>query len=411
VAIAGAAAGLAVGAKLSAVAPALALALVAAVSAGRARRLRATAAFLAPLVATGGFWYLRNLVRTGNPLPYVDLPGLPSPDLPLTDRFSWSIAHYAGDGHVWSEFFGPGLHSGLGPAWYAILALAAAGAVAAIARPRAAAVRGIGIAALLAVAAYAVTPLTAGGPPGRPVLFVYTLRYLVPALAVGLVLFAAADWGRRRAAATAALVVAFIATRVDDLLPPFHAGPAVAVTAAGLGAWVVLRWAPRRLRPLVAFAVAAASLVVVYAWGDSYLDRRYADRAAPLGPEYAWASGVHHARIAIAGFYTQYPLYGRDLTNRVQYVGAAGAHGGFAPLASCAAWRRALDAGRYRYVVTAPVRAQKSGVLEEPGSDVAEPPEAAWTRSSPAATAIVQSARNATVFRLAGPLGTTGCPR
>ncbi len=62
----------------------------------------------------------------------------------------------------------------------------------------------------------------------------------------------------------------------------------------------------------------------------------------------------HHSRIAVAGDFAQlqYVFYGRNLANYVQYIGQPEPHHGYARIASCSEWRRALDAGRYDYVVT-----------------------------------------------------------
>jgi len=133
---------------------------------------------------------------------------------------------------------------------------------------------------------------------------------------------------------------------------------------------------------------------------DRYLADRYRYVTGEQAPAWRWADGVHHARIAIAGFYLQFPLTGADLTNTVQYVGVRTPHHGFARAPSCAAWRAAVDAGHYRYVVTS-----RGGYFPPPG----EPPEAGWTRSDPAARQIMRYSDTA-VFELRGPLNPATCP-
>ena len=100
--------------------------------------------------------------------------------------------------------------------------------------------------------------------------------------------------------------------------------------------------------------MAVVGLVVVAGFGlqHVYLRGRYTRTGPPLAP---WARDVKDQRIAIVGPYAilQYPLYGKNLSNYVQYVGKKGPHGAFDPIRECAAWRRSLNAGRYSYVVTA----------------------------------------------------------
>ena len=115
--VVGLAAGLAAGTKLNFLLPAavLVVGLVAIAPAGQRWRALAGAGLAA--LAGGGYWYLRNLVHTGNPLPWVDSLGpisLPAPDQALGGREAHSVLGYLTDGAVWSDWFLPGLHDGLG---------------------------------------------------------------------------------------------------------------------------------------------------------------------------------------------------------------------------------------------------------------------------------------------------------
>jgi hypothetical protein len=128
----GLAAGLAVGTKLNFLLPAGALVLGLAAIAPRGARTSALLAAGLSALAGGGYWYLRNLVHTGNPLPWVDSLGpisLPSPDQALGGREAHSVLGYATDGAVWTDWFLPGLHGGLWFFWPLLGAAALAGLV------------------------------------------------------------------------------------------------------------------------------------------------------------------------------------------------------------------------------------------------------------------------------------------
>ena len=137
--------------------------------------------------------------------------------------------------------------------------------------------------------------------------------------------------------------------------------------------------------------------------GRFYLDHRYGlestyPETQPLTEMYAWARDVHDARIGIVRNSFQYPLYGEDLSNHVQYVGRPGQNGSFDEITRCDEWRKALNEGRYDYVLVSP-----------PAAFVSEPPEAmAWTEEDPAASVVLRH-DNAVLFRLDGELDPGGC--
>jgi hypothetical protein len=87
-AVAGLAAGFGLGTKLTMVAPTAALTPGVIAAAPRGERRRTALFWTAPLLVVSGFWYLRNLLHVGNPLPVLDLHvgplSLPSPPLPRT---------------------------------------------------------------------------------------------------------------------------------------------------------------------------------------------------------------------------------------------------------------------------------------------------------------------------------------
>ena len=127
--LAAVAAGLAVGVKLTVLAPVLALTIGVVAIAPRGRRRATAGLWLGPLILAGGFWYARNLIAVGNPIPWTSLRGvLPTPTPALQQHTGFSVAHYLGSiGSLWSRSFEPALASGLGRWWWAVLAVAVAG--------------------------------------------------------------------------------------------------------------------------------------------------------------------------------------------------------------------------------------------------------------------------------------------
>ena len=169
-----------------------------------------------------------------------------------------------------------------------------------------------------------------------------------------------------------------------------HRPEAVAITLVAVvaGAWV---WQARGAVARSALVLAVVALAACAAGAGWRLQQEWHDhRYANATPAYAWASSVHGARIALAGSYLQYLLYGQDLSNRVQYLGRRGPHGAYVEISDCRAWRQALAAGGYDYVVTVPVDA-----------GAPEPPQAGWTRTDPSAREVLRVEGQA-VFRLDG---------
>ena len=340
--VVGLAAGLAAGTKLNFLLPAAVL--VVGLAADRAARGRVAGACCAGLAALagGGYWYLRNLVHSGNPLPWIDSLGpisLPAPDQALGGREAHSVLGYLTDGAVWSDWFLPGLHDGLWILWPLLLVAALAGPralPAAVARflshqmrERSAAWADLalalaGLVGLATALAWLVAPTSASGPDGMPRGFESGLRYLAPALVLGLALLPAAPLLRGASLARVA------AQRIC---------PRIAETNATRRR----RQAARRRSALGAGA-ARASLVVAlgYPVQRHYLENRYADptfTTPGLNAAFAWARDVSDARIATTST-RQYPLFGTDLSNHVQFIGDEHPHGGFDAPTTCRAWRQ-----------------------------------------------------------------------
>jgi hypothetical protein len=374
--VAALAAGLAVGTRLNLWAPILALSVVAIVGVGAGQR-RATAGWwLAGGVVGTGFWYARNLVAAGNPLPWfgLKLGGLlnlhSTGPPPGGER---SLASYITDPAFIRAHIVPQLPTAFGGRWWLVLGLAAAGIGMGLAARGAPLVRRLALVALAAAIAYVFTPLSASGTNAS--LFGYDTRYVIEEIALGVIVLvlALSQFGVQPLALALGLLLAVI------LVVPIYvsAGALVLIVlvASATGAAVYAgRAAPRRARAaglaLLALAVAGVG------WHEqrTYFHGRYrgALLSEPLEPIYAALAGVSHKRIALAGLYQSYPLYGEASTNRVDYPFKRSDGATFTLPSNCSAWLLALIRGRYDYVVTA-----------RQSSD--EPAAAEWTRRYPGA--------------------------
>jgi hypothetical protein len=415
-AVVGLAAGLAAGTKLNFLLPAAVLVVGLGAIAPRGARWRALAASGLAALAGGGYWYLRNLVHTGNPLPWVRHLGpisLPAPEQALGGREAHSVVSYLTDGSVWSDWFLPGLHDGLWLIWPLLAAAALAGLVLCLGRgvdpsrgslstndvrkePRFSRWGGFfagrdadpilplaGLAGLATALAWLLAPTSASGPDGMPRGFESGLRYLAPALILGLALLPAtpplrgwlADWSRTE--------------------PSFRTDSDPNLHRAG---W---RRAPGGLGLIVLALAVFIAVAVGYPVQRHYLESRYSDptfTTPGLDAAFKWADGISDARIATTST-RQYPLFGTDLSNHVQFVGTERRHGGFEAPTTCRAWRRELNEGRYDYVVTTRDRI-------EPGKPP-YPPQASWTEG-PGAKVILRKPPTA-VFQLTGRLDPSTC--
>jgi hypothetical protein len=200
-AAAGLAAGMAVGTKSTAVAVAAAVTVAVVFLAPSGRRWRAFGWWFVPALAGGGYWYLRNLIAAGNPLPQLESLGpipLPHPERLQSGRPDFSVVHYATDTSVWHQYFAPGLHNAFGPLWPLVIAGAVASGVLLLLWGRTRLLRWLGAVVLAGLLAYLFTPLSAAGAEGAPVGFAINIRYAIPALLAGLTLLPVAlarFWG------------------------------------------------------------------------------------------------------------------------------------------------------------------------------------------------------------------------
>jgi len=416
VVVAGVAAGLAAGTKLSFLAPVVALFVGVTVIAGRGRRARTAALFALPALAAGGYWYVRNLVAVGNPIPFTTWGplGLPVPERTLELRPGFSVAHYFDDPEVWIDWFVPGLAESFGVLWPVTLVAVIGSAALALARGGEPLVRMLGAVVLFTVLAYLFTPLTAAGEEGMPIAFEWNVRYVAPAAAIALALLPCLPDARagasRRHTVTIALGVVLAAT-VASLVQwqQGHLKGAVAAAAGVLIAFALLRrladrgWLVGGAPRAWAAGLAATILLGVLGagWWEQrhYLERRYENTSPErhLAEALRWARDLRDARVAVAGIrgvFNQYPLLGTDLSNHVQWLGAEGDEGAYLRISSCEQWRAALADGRFTHVVT-------TYDPYEPGT-LTDTKEALWTREDPAARQILRDGP-VSVFELRGP--------
>ena len=219
--------------------------------------------------------------------------------------------------HFGTRFL-PALTQAAGSAWLALLATALAGTVLAW-RARDRWVRIIGVAGLVALLTYPVTPYTASGLDGHPTLFAYDTRYLMPALLLGLVAMTLLAASRRSRIIVASWLLAItLVTALSDGQAGISGGQFVkaslthraVIVALGAVAGLLAAWAVARERTTISSnrvlrigASTVAALVVVgggWQFQRDYLDSRYRPLPQPTTDAAAWFSTVDHARIGIA---------------------------------------------------------------------------------------------------------------
>jgi hypothetical protein len=425
-AAAGLAVGLAAGTKVTVLALSGALSVAVLVLAPAGKRWKAAGWWFVPALVGGGYWYLRNLVVAGNPIPEVTKLGpisLPHPERVQEGRPNFDIVHYATDTGVWRHYFGPGLHDAFGALWPLVVVAAVAACLFAIFSGRDKLVRWLGGVALFGLLAYLFTPLGAAGAEGEPVGFAINVRFVIPALLAALVLVPLPrflDGEKRQWGLVAVLVLVFLVTdRPDDGLHDkarlFALAFVIVFVLVPALIWLARRdGLPTRLVAAGLAALALAAVALGYPVQRHYLNHRFANLTAAtsipgmsLDDPYRWARGVRDSRIGLAGTtagFAGYGFYGPDLSNEVIYLGEDGPHGAFNAILTCEAFREAVNAAELDYLVTSPFLNFIHTSKPVPS------PEARWLRGSGGAKPLFKEGP-VTVWEVTAPLSPTCTPK
>ena len=398
-ALSGIAAGLALGTKMTVVASVAVLAIGVLVVAVRRRAINSGILWFAMLVVFGGFWFARNIAVYHNPAPWmaVDIGPL---KLARQTHVNPAIVSQLGRWSGWRDVLYPSLATSLGRGWFVILALAVAGAVLACVRGRNAIERSCGIAVVAGIVFVVFVP-EGGDLSGA--MFVFFVRYLAPALAIGFALFIMHTaqgplWLRRMTLVVlAALVVVGATGQYPSELPMWPRYEVIAIAAGAAVVIGVVAWwlviAPRVHASRFAYAtVAVISVAGVVAAGwfvqRHYFARRYVHAGLPHDEANAMFARISGKRVLLLGTEHFYPIFGNDLSNNVARE---------APQVSdCGHWRDLIDARRYDYVVIAH-DALSAGGLDE-----------SWLSSDAGAQPVLHGA-NESVYRIVRPLDVGRC--
>ena len=418
-AAAGLAVGLAAGTRLTIFGFAAALSVGVLVLAPVGKRRRAAGWWFISGLVGGGYWYLRNLLVSGSPIPEVTKLGPISPPHPerlQEGRPGFSISHYLTDTGVWRHYFAPGVHDAFGTLWPLILVGAVAACLLAIFAGRDRLIRWLGGCALFALVAYLFTPLGAAGAEGAPVGFAINIRYVIPALLAALMLLPLPrflDGEKRQWGLIAVLTLIYLITdRPDDGLHDnarlFALAFVIVFVAVPALIWLARRdGLPGRLVAASLAALAIAAVALGYPVQRHYLNHRFANLTADtsipgmdLDDAYRWARGVRDSRIGLAGTtagFAGYGFYGPDLSNDVIYLGEPGPHGAFNAIPTCQGFREAVNAADLDYLVTSPFLN-----FIHPGNPVPSP-EARWLRGAGGVKPYFNEGP-VTVWKVTGPL-------
>lgn len=398
-ALGGLALGLAIGTKFV-VLPLAGLVLAAvALALWRRHGVTSAVAWCGGAVVTSAYWYVRNWVATGNPIPAMDLKlgplgFAPLPRHRLDELDESTLADIVAAPGFWGNIGRP-LYQGLTGSMVlsSAVVVAALAAVVGMARRRPVDVRhAVALAALVGCLAYPFTPNTAplaGNSTQGPisaVIVVLNVRYLLPSLALLLCMLPVALGGGSRRLAHAGVVAGAIAvaglwyqTTVFDGEWPVTGGDtaiglAIAATAgvvalgvaamsgsrdpgrAGSGGEAdrVEPGARRWLTPVGAVAVlGVAGVVWLSGWvaaGRSGL-RSYADMPPDIVVLWQATEDLPGEEVALLRGWVQYPHMGDDLDKQIDYVGLDRSRGLSEPPSDCDELWQAVGQRDYDIVV------------------------------------------------------------
>ena len=378
--IASLAIGLAIGTKLTALAPGLILLAGFIFMLPRGGRLRGGILLALAAAATGSFWFVRNLIFTGNPLPWLSFGPLEKAG-ELTGREPKPILDYLADFNIWSEWFVPGLSDRLGPFWLGLLVCAIAGLVLGLlSRDRLRIV--IAVSGFAALLAYLLIPLGAAGPDGSPTAFAVNIRYITPALALGFISLTfppgRIDERTWRLGVTWLFSLVLAASLFGSRGLSLGGYPVTTVILAfallaGLPAAVAFFLVLRsRAKATLVAVIWLVGIFTLGSWqAERYTDFRYSSESPRyptmnypslelqqgIGPLNDLARDLKGQRIGLSGSlaqYYQYGVWGADQSNEVEAIGIEADSGDIRPPASCGEWVQALRAGDFDLVVTSP---------------------------------------------------------
>ena len=399
VAVAGAAAGAAVGTKLTVVVAVVALTtLVAAGPVGT--RLRAAGTYVGAALVAGGYWYVRNLAATGNPVPALSFGPLPGPDLELQRAVEFPVTDYLTDLDIWRDHFVPGLAGFFGPLWPLLVGAVAAAAIAALTsgvRRTAPQWSLLALCGLLSLVGYAVTPTSAAGGPGNPALFQFNLRYAVP----GALLCALAGLGhpglrRRPHLATGLAAAAFVTANLHGVHPRRAVLAAAATVVVAVVFWALARRPlPRPRAALAGVALVLLALPVAVVANDRYLDRRWS-ADLPRWAAFEAGDAASGLAVGVTGYPQSYPFFGSGLDNRVVTLGDDRLRDELVPFETCGDWWQAVTDADLDVVVVLAERGMRGTEL---GRWLVDEP-ARWLGAAGAPTLL--QARDAAVFDVRG---------
>ena len=395
-ALAGLAAGMAVSTKITIAVPIALLAGAVPTIALVQRRSAVACWWTGAFSVTGSFWFLRNWVIAGTPLPWFDIdvgpihwPAQIPPSAP-------SLAHDVTHLDAWRDLYLDGIWQGLGRAWPLVLALLVVAFAVPLVRGPGTIERLIGAMLVAGVVGYLFTPLTGGFG------FVFNLRYLGPVFVVAFAFLPVAlpsspRWRGVAVAVLAVVVAADLTMPNRERIPAWPSGlviPSLLVIGAAAALVVVFSRATRRSRwcvvPLVGLALGSA----LWPTQQHYLDHRYVDAGLDNDAINAYFRDVRDARVVVFGTDETLPMFGLDLSNRV-------VRGDVPAIAvgpdACHTWRQNLR-GRADYVVLVPIHFGYFVV----------PPE--QTLAGDPAARLVLRAGTSTVYRISGGLDPASCP-